>query len=98
MSEIAPTTVKVQYRNLEGYHVFTSEQVFGLYVASKSADRALDQLQPALETLLFRNYGVKCGLEPAAEFGEFIAHHREDRTGGRASALGERTYVVRKAA
>jgi len=97
MADTAPTTVKVQYRNRDGYHIFTSDQVFGLYVATRDAGRAVDQLQPALETLLFRNYGVKCRLEPAAEFGEFIAHHRTARA-ETAPALGERTYVVRKAA
>lgn len=98
MPETAPTTVKVQYRNLDGYHVFTSEQVYGLYVATRDPVRALGQLQPALETLLSKNYGIKCRLEPAADFGEFIAHHRDQSQARPAPALGERTYVVRKAA
>lgn len=95
MPDQVPTTVKVQYRHRDGYHIFTSDQVFGLYVATKNAERAIALLQPSLETLLHKNYGIKCRLEMAAEFGEFVAHHRNPRRDG--GGLTDRTYVVRAA-
>lgn len=96
MADQAPTTVTVNYRNVDGYHIFTSDQVFGLYVATKHAERAVAALQPSLELLLAKNYGVNCRLEPAAEFGEFVAHHRAGSN--MPPALADKTFVVRRAA
>jgi hypothetical protein len=95
MPDQAPTTVKVQYRHRDGYHIFTSDQVFGLYVATKDAEHAIKLLQPSLETLLDKNYSIKCKLEMAADFCEFVAHHQNSRRDDR--MLADRTYVVRAA-
>ncbi len=47
--------IDVEYRNLDGYHVFTSDDVYGLYVANKDARQAFDGVALALSELLKRN-------------------------------------------
>ena len=64
--------IDVQYRHVEGYHVFTSEDVYGLYVASKDARKAFDGVAPALAALLGRNYEIDAVVEPAVPFAEFL--------------------------
>ena len=40
MQSGAFVTINVQYKNIEGYHVFTSDDVDGLYIASKDPRKA----------------------------------------------------------
>ena len=64
--------IDVQYRHVDGYHVFTSDDVYGLYVASKDARKAFDGVAPALAVLLERNYEIVAAVEPAVPFSDFL--------------------------
>ena len=48
----APETVRVDYRNIDGVHVFTSEDVSSLYVADRDPGRAYEEVPLALHELL----------------------------------------------
>jgi hypothetical protein len=48
----APDTVQVTYRNVDGVHVFTSEDVRGLYVAGRDLRQAYEEVPQALHDLL----------------------------------------------
>lgn len=39
----------ISYRSVNGYHVFTSDDVRGLYVASKDAQKALESVGAILK-------------------------------------------------
>ena len=71
-------TISVSYRNIDGYHVFTSEDVFGLYVASQDAQQAFESLAPAVELLVSKNEGITCKVEPAMSFREFVDAQRAE--------------------
>lgn len=75
MSDKVPF-VRVQYRSIEGYHIFTSPDVYGLYIASRDLQVARSQVVPALRELLHLNYAIKADVKMEAEFDEFVAHHR----------------------
>lgn len=96
MSQTAPTTVRVDYKFREGYHIFTSRDVDGVFVASKNAEKAVQDLSVIIANMLRLNFGIRCNVEPAREFGEFIAHELSDHDGPPPST--PRTFVVRKAA
>ena len=49
-------TVAVEYRFIDGYHVFTSRDVYGLYVASKDPRKAFDGVAPAIQQLLTKEW------------------------------------------
>jgi len=51
--------IPVCYQNIDGYHIFTSDAIFGLYIASRNAGKALNQLCPAIERLIEHNHGLK---------------------------------------
>ncbi|GEM_PF-3233013 len=50
--------VSVKYRQVSGWHVFTSEDVPGLYVASPDAIRAYNDVGPSIQRLL-HSYGAE---------------------------------------
>lgn len=45
----------ITYSSVDGYHVFTSERIQGLFIASKDPQKALRQLVPTIEALLAHN-------------------------------------------
>ena len=59
-------TIAIQHRLRDGYHVLTSREVDGLYVASKDAAKAHAGVAPAIEQLLAANEGVVCRVEPVS--------------------------------
>ena len=74
--EIAPgvtTTIEAEYRHIEGYHVFTSKDVWGLYVARKDGRKAFEEVAPTIKFLLERNHGFEdISVEPEMTFAEFL--------------------------
>ena len=70
-------TIRVNYRFMDGYHVYTSEDVYGLYVANRDAQAAYEAVAPSLERLIKLNEGVVCHVEPTFTFSELMrsAHH-----------------------
>jgi hypothetical protein len=92
-------TVAVQYRFIDGYHVFTSHEVYGLYVASKDPNKAYHDVGPAIEQLLKLNEGVECSVEPAFCLREFIKVVRgQAPEAWQLQRLSSRRFVLRPAA
>lgn len=59
--------VQIHYEFRNGYHVFTSQDISGLLIASKDAKKAFNQILPSVESLIKHNYDRTCdatfGLE-----------------------------------
>lgn len=66
------TSIRVDYKHVDGWHVFSSEKLPGLYVASKDAQEAYEDVGPALEKLLFLNAGIHCQVTHELGFNEFV--------------------------
>lgn len=64
-------TIKVNYRQVEDYHVFTSEDLYGLYVASKDPEIAFDRLVPSVVELVKLNYDMNVSVDLTQSFREF---------------------------
>jgi len=71
MSEV--TSVCVNYTYAEEWHVFRSDDLNGLYVASKDARRSFDDVASAIEKLIFLDEGVQCTVKPEMTFDKFIS-------------------------
>jgi hypothetical protein len=71
------TTIRVTYRFIDGMHIYTSDDVYGLYVADRDAQRPYDAVAPSLQKLIRLNEGVECQVEPALTYAELLraAHH-----------------------
>jgi hypothetical protein len=100
MASGLPATVAVQYRFIEGCHVFTSHEIYGLYVASKDPQKAYERVGPAIEQLLSVNEGISCQVEAAVPLRDFLRSSRRGRPSEawQAKQLGARHFVLRPAA
>lgn len=100
MQKDTATVIHVGYRYIEGYHVFTSEDVYGLYVAEKDSQKAFDAVAPSLQKLIMLNEGVKCVVEHAQTYIEFqrMLKHQQDHTVPHPSIIASRQYIVKCAA
>jgi|GEM_PF-3397678 len=65
-------TIYVDYRIVGGWHVFTSEQVRGLYVARSDQQTAYEAICPTIERLLAENEHIDVRVRPAVAFGAFL--------------------------
>lgn len=72
MSVESVTTIRVQYQFIDGYHVFTSEDVYGLYVASRNPEKAFGNIQASIEQLIKLNHGINIEVAPAQTIPEFL--------------------------
>src|SRR4029079_4918767 len=72
MSSDSCGTVNVRYREIDGFHVFTSDDVRGLYVASKDVQEAYGAIAPTIQTLLELNEQLKVKVIPAQPLKRFL--------------------------
>ena len=89
-------TIHVQYRFVDGYHVFTSEDVRGLYVASKDPQKAFEDVCPVLQELITLKLKSPCVIEPTMTFDEFVAYVDAQKSMPPAPVLASREFIVRR--
>lgn len=78
----ARTSICVSYKHVEGWHIFTSDEIRGLYVASSDAELAYNDVALSIEKLLKLDEGMVCKVEPELTFAEFVnavRHSREQK-------------------
>lgn len=68
----AKTSICVNYKFAEDWHVFASDDLPGLYVASKHSEIAFRDVATAIEKLVFLDEGVTCKATPEMSFKEFV--------------------------
>jgi hypothetical protein len=68
--------IRVNYRSVDGYHIYTSEDVYGLYVANQDAAKTYAAVGPSLEKLIQLNEGISCRVEPVLTFSELVRSAR----------------------
>jgi hypothetical protein len=66
------TAIRVTYRFINGHHVYTSSDCYGLYVANQDPQKAYEAVAPSLEKLIQLNEGVAYQVEPALTYAELI--------------------------
>ena len=67
------TTILTTYKNAEGWHVFMSDDLPGLYVASRDLSVAYDDVARSIQLLLKLDEGLDCTVSPELPLQEFIA-------------------------
>jgi len=75
---VETATVTVNYRFIEGQHVFTSEDVYGLYIAFSDPSKAYGALVGSIEKLIELNEGVRCTVRPTMPLREFLDRLKPD--------------------
>jgi hypothetical protein len=67
-----PTAIQVKYRFIDGCHVYTSDDVYGLYVVNRDPRQAYEAVARSLEKLIQLNEGIVCRVEPALTYSELL--------------------------
>lgn len=70
------SSVCVKYKYADGWHVFQSDDIHGLYVANKDARTSFDDVKVAIEKLIFLDEGIKCTVQPEMTFEEFLYYSK----------------------
>ncbi len=94
-------TIDVSYRYVDGYHVFTSNEVRGLYVASMDARKAYNDVAVLLKELVEQKVKASCMVEAVLPFEEWLATESEavqTPSPEPSLTLGNKRYLVREAA
>lgn len=86
--------VCIEYKNVDGVHVFTSEDLPGLYIASKDDEAAYRDVAEGIKLLVRLDYGMECEVSPAMTPEEFFGHVEieEDKTTATAAIKEEQTF------
>jgi len=90
------TSICVSYKNTDGWHVFASDDLPGLYVAHQNAEVAYNDISDSIEKLLMLNQGIQVKAEPELSFEEFLNALKpsEDSKPQRPLVLSSQRYVV----
>ncbi len=91
----AKTSICARYKHADGWHVFQSDDLPGLYVASKDAERAYNDIAPSIELLIKLNEGITCKAIPELSYREFVAaFRRDDEEPDMALVMSDKRFVV----
>ena len=66
----APISFQIQYQYRDGYHVYSSTELRGLFVAATDGKAAFEDVSKSIELLLKLDHGIQCSVIPAESYGE----------------------------
>lgn len=93
------SSVAVRYKyTLDGWHVFTADELPGLYVASQDAETAYNDVAPSIEMLLLLDEGVECTIRPELPFSAFVSMLRHTDQPAHRFLTEQRYAILPKAA
>ena len=67
------TSIAATYKVVDGWHIFVSEELPGLCVASPDLALAYEDVAQSIQALLELDEGVRCTVVPELPLEEFIA-------------------------
>ncbi|MBT2299300.1 hypothetical protein J7E70_02380 [Variovorax paradoxus] len=73
------TSVCARYRYADGWHIFDSEDLPGLYVASRDAEQAFNNVGQVIEGLFKLDHGIDIQIVPEVSVKEFLAAVAKDK-------------------
>lgn len=99
MTESGTIIIDVRYRQLGEYHVFTSTELYGLYVANRDPEAAFERVAGSIAVLLKENHGVDVHVEPAWSFSDFCRQNGiEEPDVPHPAFIPAQQFVARRAA
>ena len=87
------TSICIDYKNVDDWHVFTCQDLPGLYVASGDRETAYNDVSKSIEALLRLDFGIECRAFPEKPFAEFVRQTGAD-VAEAPIALTSRRYAV----
>ena len=94
----AKTSICAKYKHVAGWHIFQSDDLPGMYVASKDAERAYNDITTSIELLMKLDEGIEVKVVPELSFREFIAAvrhtHDEDEDDMSPIVLSDKRFFM----
>ena len=90
-------SICAHYKSIDGWHIFQSNELPGLYVASRDAKKAYDDVALSIKTLVMLDEGVDCDVVPEKSFHEFVASVKQHASDGAEHApvvMSSRRYLL----
>lgn len=90
------SSICARYKAVDGWHVFQSDELPGLYVASKDAQAAYNDVGPCIELLLKLDEGIHCTVVPEVPFRDFLraVSSAEDVDAGAPLVMSDRRFCL----
>lgn len=66
------TMVEIGYGCVDGYHLFTSHEIKGLFIGSSDCEKAFHDVANAIQILMKANHDIDCTAQPMQTFEEFV--------------------------
>jgi len=89
------TSVCAKYKNIDGWHIFESDEMPGLYVASMDAERSYNDVCVVIAGLMRLDHGIDCKVKPELPFREFLASIVKDQPKEQTSlVMSDRRFVL----
>lgn len=91
------TSICARYKFSEGWHIFDSDELPGLYVASRDPEQAFKNVAQVIEGLFKLDHGVEITVVPEMPVKEFlsrIASHDESNDDAPLVMSDRRFHVV----
>lgn len=81
--------INIAYQCEDGYHLFTSDDIFGLFVGGNDLDEAFDSISPMIERLMKLNHDIECTAQPTITLPQYLA-------GGEIKKDADQTFQIEK--
>ena len=91
-------TIDVEHRVIDGWHVFTSKDVEGLYVAHPEMATAFDAVAPTIEKLLELNENLRVIVRPSEPLARMLVRLRQPSAVPKIDFEQRQFVVIREAA
>lgn len=97
MERSVNTSITALYKVVDGWHVFVSPELPGLYVASQDLAKAYNDVARSIEMLLSLDSGIKCAASPDLPLDEFVATVKGRKLDSDSYVPAERRFSVHSA-
>lgn len=91
---IPRTSILVRHERRDDWHVFSSDELPGLLVASQNPELAFNDVAPAIQQLLLLDRKIKCSVESEMTFREFLDAAEQGTPKQRPAPLPEHRFAV----
>lgn len=76
MTSAQVTSVEVRHKHVDGWHIFQSDDLPGLYVASCDPEKAFNDIPNAIQALVEMDENLNCEVKMETSYQDFVQQIR----------------------
>lgn len=94
----AKTSIEVKYKGVDGWHIFESDELVGLLVASKDPKTAFNDVATSIEKLLMLDEGITCTARPELTLDDFLVTVKGKEVEEHQLVMEDKRFIITEAA